>query len=239
VGNNSVDRPKGFGDITSQSAIAYVQNSLNKWVEDTLRQWKPPSRVSHGTVIREPVHGSLNLDPHEVAILDMPIVQRLRQIRQAGLANYIYPGMLHSRFEHSLGVLNIAQSMLDILRQKEPVDAVSRAEIRLAALLHDIGMLPFGYLTEPLIKIQLPELTKIHEETYLDEPRFFEGNTLSEVFSYLIITCPAFMNALNKYIIPMASASGFDLLCHINLEIVGRLIIGKTKRGLDPWLVTS
>lgn len=230
-------RPKGSNDRIMSSAIDYVQNELNQWVEDALKHWKPPSKLENERVILEPLHGVVKLEPYEIAIVNLPIVQRLRDMRQAGLARYIYPGMQHSRFEHSLGVLSVAESMLNSLSQEQKIDPLARCYIRIAAILHDVGKLPFSYLSETIIEEQLPELvSQIREERLRGKPQFFAGNSLAEIFSYLIVTCPAFKKALDTYIIPVTNAQGCELLSKIDLDRVGRLIIGKKIDGEDSWL---
>ncbi len=69
-------------------------------------------------VIRDAVHGFVSLDRHEVALLDSPLVQRLRHIHQNGLAYFVYPTMIHTRLDHSLGVLYVANRMIETLSAK-------------------------------------------------------------------------------------------------------------------------
>ncbi|MCK5660394.1 MAG: HD domain-containing protein, partial [Methanosarcinales archaeon] len=62
-------------------------------------------------VVRDPVHGYIELDELALRLIDTPQVQRLRRIRQLGLSNMVYPGANHTRFEHSLGTMHLANSM--------------------------------------------------------------------------------------------------------------------------------
>ena len=64
--------------------------------------------MSENRQVRDPVHGFIPLSGKEGEIVDTPIFQRLRGIRQLAFANLVYPGALHTRFEHSLGVCHIS-----------------------------------------------------------------------------------------------------------------------------------
>ncbi|SFM44138.1 HD domain-containing protein [Methanolobus profundi] len=100
-------------------------------------------------VIRDPIHGYIELDPLTLSIIDSPQMQRLRRIGQLGLSNLVYPGANHSRFEHSLGVMHLATMLtekIDTLNEDE------KQELRVAALLHDVGHGPFSHVTENLTK---------------------------------------------------------------------------------------
>ncbi|QDU60932.1 HD domain protein [Planctomycetes bacterium Pan216] len=99
--------------------------------------------------IRDAVHGDIELDDLEIALLDTPAMQRLRGIKQLGTSNLVYPSASHTRFEHSLGTLWMTKRMLRVLRADDP--SISDAEertARLAALLHDITHVPFGHTFE-------------------------------------------------------------------------------------------
>jgi HD superfamily phosphohydrolase len=115
--------------------------------------------------IRIPVHGFVELDDWEWEIVNHPVFQRLRRIRQLAFSEHIYPGSTHTRFEHSLGVMHVATKMFDILRAKQSslmgdrlkfdnvVFERGRALVRLAALLHDVGHAPLSHSGEDLMPI--------------------------------------------------------------------------------------
>jgi HD superfamily phosphohydrolase len=108
-----------------------------------------------------PIHGHLELYSKEVAVIDHPVFQRLRRVKQLGLAHMVFPSATHTRFEHSIGAVHVAQLIIDHVNQNhkrrettrgnwktvEINDATARL-IRLGALLHDVGHLPLGHTLE-------------------------------------------------------------------------------------------
>ncbi len=106
-----------------------------------------------GAVIRDPVHGDIELTGEELSLLDTPDMQRLRGVRQLGTAYLVFPGAQHSRFEHSLGTLHVAARMIDAInrsRERAPLERIGIAPdeariVRAAALVHDVTHIPFGH----------------------------------------------------------------------------------------------
>lgn len=112
--------------------------------------------------MRDPVHVFIRFDDDEVPILDSRPVQRLRHIHQLALASLLYPGATHRRFEHSLGVMELAGRVFDVIvKTLSPTLAAQflevqierrrqywRQAVRLAGLCHDLGHLPFSHAAE-------------------------------------------------------------------------------------------
>lgn len=98
--------------------------------------------------INDPVYGGIPVTQIELEIIDLPIFQRLRGLRQLARINYVFPGAEHSRFVHSLGVLYIMGLMTDHLYQQGKISEEEIVKLRLAALLHDIGHYPLSHLGE-------------------------------------------------------------------------------------------
>ena len=99
-------------------------------------------------VVRDPLWDNIRLDATAVAVVDTPIVQRLRYVRQLGHAFLVYPGATHSRFEHALGAYHLTRRALASLDERgelAPCPDDDRVAVRLAALLHDIGHYPFSH----------------------------------------------------------------------------------------------
>ena len=102
--------------------------------------------------IIDPIHDFIRVYNSELKIIDSPIFQRLRRIKQLSGAHLIYPGAQHTRFEHSLGVMHIASMASNSLKEKGILKSHDIRDIRLAALLHDIGHGPFSHLFEEVLE---------------------------------------------------------------------------------------
>lgn len=99
--------------------------------------------------ICDPVHGFIRFSEKEKRVIDSRPFQRLRYIRQMGVAYLVYPGAVHTRFEHSLGVMELAGRMYRSVQGQLDVDhAYWEQVVRLAALCHDMGHLPFSHTAE-------------------------------------------------------------------------------------------
>ena len=115
--------------------------------------------------IRDPVHGFISVEWGLEPFLNLPLVQRLRRIRQTAMANLVYPGANHTRFEHSLGCMHIAGRLARKLKlPPEEVELIEKA-----ALLHDVGHGPFSHVSEQLLAQYAPvggrgKVEEIHEE---------------------------------------------------------------------------
>lgn len=101
-------------------------------------------------IINDPVYGFITLQSELIFdIISHPYFQRLRHIKQLGLTDLVYPGALHTRFQHALGALHLMGKALDTLRAKgTEVSAVEYEASQLAILLHDIGHGPFSHALE-------------------------------------------------------------------------------------------
>jgi len=114
--------------------------------------------------IRDPIHVFIRLDSEERKVVDSPPFQRLRHIHQLGLTYLLYPGATHKRFEHSLGVMELASRVFDVVTRSDAITdeirdflpeiaqtdklAYWKRVIRMAALCHDLGHLPFSHAAE-------------------------------------------------------------------------------------------
>ena len=100
-------------------------------------------------LIRDPVHGDVALGRLEAAVLDCAAVQRLRGVKQLGTAHLVYPGAVHTRFDHSLGTSAVAHRIVAALRRDGVAISPEQEElIGVGALLHDVTHVPFGHTLE-------------------------------------------------------------------------------------------
>lgn len=98
--------------------------------------------------INDPVYGGICITKMEMEIIDTPIFQRLRGLRQLARVNYVFPSAEHSRYVHSLGVLYIMGLMTEQLLKQDMLTEDDAIKMRAAALLHDIGHYPLSHLGE-------------------------------------------------------------------------------------------
>ncbi len=122
--------------------------------------------ISDKTIIRDPVQGTIELSPIEARLMDTPIFQRLRGIRQLGMTHLVYPGAHHTRFEHALGSLLLADKMARAVELAAP----ERKRLRLAALLHDVGHLAFSHDSESVTASRLGDHEKRGAKMILSSP---------------------------------------------------------------------
>ncbi len=111
--------------------------------------------------LRDPIHQTIGFDEREKAVIDHPVFQRMRYVRQLGLSYLVYPGATHDRFSHMLGAMHLAGRVWDsilasagsILKKNfSPKElAYFRRILRFAALLHDVGHAPFSHTSEALM----------------------------------------------------------------------------------------
>ncbi|MDE3174463.1 MAG: HD domain-containing protein [Gemmatimonadota bacterium] len=113
--------------------------------------------------LRDPLWNTIPVDPVARTLIDTPPFQRLRNVRQLGLAYLVYPGATHTRFEHALGAYHLARRALALLEEGGMLDDALRADagvVRAAALLHDIGHYPFSHALEEIGAINHEEIAR-------------------------------------------------------------------------------
>lgn len=119
--------------------------------------------------IRDPVHGSIHILDEEIPIIENDFFGRLRNIKQLGFSEYVFPGATHTRFIHSLGVMNVGERAFDIIFKNSLEDKETKRvkeTFKLACLLHDIGHAPLSHSTE----VVMPKLEELNiPKSYLNE----------------------------------------------------------------------
>lgn len=104
-------------------------------------------------IIRDPLWNNIRLDARSMRLVDTPTFQRLRYVRQLGLAYLVYPGATHTRFEHALGAFHLCGLTLRILEERGELAGIPAEECaiaRAAILLHDVGHYPFSHALEEI-----------------------------------------------------------------------------------------
>ncbi len=116
--------------------------------------------------IKDNIWGMIEFTPEEMALIDSPLLQRMRYIRQLGFSYFTYPSAEHSRFTHSLGIAHVVERFIASITRERSAEAqivsasvdgyvglealapLTRFELLYAALLHDVGHLPFSHASE-------------------------------------------------------------------------------------------
>lgn len=201
----------------SEKALLRLKTEVDAWVESIMPKSYPTSplpRKDETKVIREAVLGYQVLQPHEYLVLDSPPLQRLRYIHQTALAYLVYPTANHTRFDHSLGCAKIAQQ----LGEKVIPDNKPRiAELRLAAILHDVGHTFFSHLSESIMQSRFRDIYPAVKQASL-----FKGHELglAQIVSYLIVKSERFAAFLDKVI------HYYHDYTTVDLENVAKIILG-------------
>lgn len=175
---------------------AFADAALRPYLK-TIRapQWKPPSAKE----LNDCVWQTIVLQPLEVIVLDCPLLQRLRYVRQLGVAHWTYPGAAHSRFEHSVGALHQIHRLIQSLAQKNMTTSTEALPsvpgpptqnlLRLAALCHDIGHGAMSHVVENAFK-RLGTIADLTIE--LADDLGVEEAKLSEAAACFLIGSPSF-----------------------------------------------
>ena len=114
-------------------------------------------------IIRDPLWNNIRVDPVALRLVDTAVFQRLRYVRQLGLAYLVYPGASHTRFEHALGAYHLAGRALAMFDEQRGVNEMHRetaAIVRCAALLHDIGHYPYSHALEEIGALHHEEVAR-------------------------------------------------------------------------------
>ncbi|XP_031144044.2 deoxynucleoside triphosphate triphosphohydrolase SAMHD1-like isoform X2 [Sander lucioperca] len=116
-------------------------------------------KMDHSKVFNDPIHGTVELHPLLIKIIDTPQFQRLRNIKQLGGAYFVYPGASHNRFEHSIGVGHLAGQLVEALRTRQPELDINDRDVlcvKIAGLCHDLGHGPFSHLYDQMFIPKVP-----------------------------------------------------------------------------------
>jgi HD superfamily phosphohydrolase len=153
--------------------------------------------------VRDPLHGAIGVEPHELRILDHPLFQRLRHIGQLGFSDLSFPGATHTRYLHSTGAMHLAGRAFDQImedRLTPPLPEARRKElrrlVRTAALLHDLGHAPFSHATE----FAMPSIGALSVPAYAEQPAVYrpEQQATHEDYTIKILTDSSLTPAIER-----------------------------------------
>ena len=142
--------------------------------------------------IYDTIHGFIPISKNIQKIIDTPEFQRLRDLKQLGATNYVFPSATHTRFEHSIAVSYLGKTMIENIKNNQPKLNISQRDIELieiAGLIHDIGHGPFSHLWD-------------HYVIFKDEKEHEERG------------CDIFKNMIKKYKLDIGDEE-FEQICEI------------------------
>jgi HD superfamily phosphohydrolase len=175
--------------------------------------------------IRDPIHGSIEVDAAERRVIDSRFYQRLRNVKQLGFSDLAFPGATHSRYSHGIGAMSVGSRLFDALYRDLPLPAADktrlRRTLRLAVLLHDLGHPPLSHTSERI----LPMRTALGLPSWTDDGS--GGQASHEEMTLLLLLQSGLADLIR---------SGFadD---GIEPEHVAALVCGRTPPGSDPFRV--
>lgn len=214
-----------------QAVWEFAEELLASYVDDL----DDPLRRFRAKEVNDALWGTMHLSALEVAVLDSPLMQRLRRIRQLGVVHLVYPSANHSRLEHSLGTTHQADRLLNAVEralalQQGNLPPGTREMVRLAALVHDVGHGFMSHVSENAL-MQLDEAQDIVNAFKDTSP----DRSFGEITSYLILTSPVWGRLLEVAMTRTDTAFRFEEWTGPKgaQEAVANLVVGK--RISDSW----
>ncbi len=219
-------------------AIKDFEDRVEDFIQEQLDGYTP-LRVRGDKIVRDAILGHNIFYPHEINLIDSPLMQRLRRVHQTALAYLTYPAVTHTRFEHSLGVVVFTQKMIDALNSSAPkhINELQTIELRLAALLHDCGHGIFSHVSE-LVYDNWDPAGEIKSLRRANKELLGEAAG-HEILSYYIVRSKEFRKLWETIIASYDMAPGKLLrkLSKVNLKRVANMIIGARAAPDYPiWL---
>ena len=210
-------------DLQKKDSYKEISKDVNVFVESKLNGYDVYG--IEAKTIHDPIWGSNEYSEWEMQLIDSPLIQRLRNISQVGLAVLTYPAARHSRFEHTLGVAAATKRLVERINsncETFKINQEVKCKLILAALLHDVGHCFYSHLSESIYGNleDFVHLKKDIQNIYGVKPK------AHEIVSLIIINSPAFKNFFKKYV-SYPYKSNVDRL----LSDVGKIIIGVNIRN--------
>lgn len=225
--------PRSYGPwMPPTHHLADYRAAVEQWTEERLRPYLTtvsllPERSARSKELNDPVWGTLLLLPHEVVVLDSPLLQRLRRIRQLGVAHLVYPAAQHMRLEHSIGVTHQVQRLVDSINshpigngQAPEIGDDLRHLLRMAALCHDIGHGLMSHVVENALRTD-KDIVRLLVAAQTDLDRS-ELPQLSELAAYCMLGSPSFAELLRQAFRLGGVVSPADMQANMQSLVIGR-----------------
>ncbi len=205
-------------ELKDKSSYKQIADDVNNFVKLKLDHFSIEG--IEAKTIHDPIWGSTGYSEWEMQLIDSPLLQRLRNISQVGLAVLTYPAARHSRFEHTLGVAAATKRLVDRINtncEKFKIEADIKNKLVLAAIMHDAGHCFYSHLSESIygnLK-DFSELKNDIKKIYGVKPK------AHEILSLVIVNSDAFKKFFSERV-NYPNKSNINRLC----EDVGKIIIG-------------
>ena len=191
---------------SSKDFLKRLNGAVESYCSSYLDDLKSDKYIPSSKIFQDSLWGFIKFSPAEMIIIDSPLVQRLRYIKQLGFAYLLFPNAGYSRFEHSLGVCHLIGEYIQTLKESQShftgnqvvqIEDVDIQILRLAALLHDIGHLSFSHVSERCWRFfaagkAIDEIRSALRKTFSPRKKPSE----SEIIALCIILSPTVSNLL-------------------------------------------
>jgi uncharacterized protein len=217
-------------------AIGQFQERIDCFLQKLLD--KPIDKDYSSKIIHDALWGTTKFFSWEIALIDTPLMQRLRRIHQIGLAYLIFPSATHTRFDHSLGVTILVDKIithLNLNAESNIIKIKERIRLRLAALLHDTGHSFLSHVSEQVYEHN-PDFQRLREEIFNKYEVRPKGH---EIMTFLIIKSPFFQSYFKSMIENLRHRKDnaqIRQLSDINLDEIACYIIGYTEDPTKKYL---
>jgi deoxynucleoside triphosphate triphosphohydrolase SAMHD1 len=204
----------------------FAESCASYYLDDYIKTISINESVVSRKEINDPVWGTISLSPIEVVFLDSPLIQRLRTIKQLGVVHWVYPSAVHTRFEHTLGVIFQVQNLITAINsyslqkknQSEPmVDSDYTQLLRLSAMFHDIGHMAFSHVSENSI-VELGMMQEFCSEFSIKYK--LKDLKFSEILAYFIVRSKSMKSLFSAVISKYGNFISFSTNHNKNIEII-------------------